>query len=101
MLDSNGTPWILEINANPSFNIEATSETKKTGEFTVSPIDLHVKSMVLSHAIKLCLKPVEKMMEYEEYDSYTQIFSPDIEEEILGDYSIYDDLLDIFLEVSG
>jgi D-alanine-D-alanine ligase-like ATP-grasp enzyme len=45
MLDSHGTPWILEINANPSLNIEATSETKRTGEFTVSPIDLHVKSM--------------------------------------------------------
>lgn len=45
MLDSDGIPWILEINANPSLNIEATSETKRTGEFTVSPIDLHVKSM--------------------------------------------------------
>ncbi len=45
MLDSEGIPWILEINANPSFNISAASETKKKGEFTVSPIDLHVKSM--------------------------------------------------------
>ena len=44
---------------------------------------------------------MDKIIEYEEYDSYTQIFSPDIEEEIFGDYSIFDDLLDIFMEVSG
>lgn len=43
-LDSNGIPWILGINTNPSLNIEATSETKRTGEFVVSPIDLHIKS---------------------------------------------------------
>jgi tubulin polyglutamylase TTLL11 len=45
MLDSKGIPWILEINANPSFNIEASSESKKGAEPQISPIDLHVKSM--------------------------------------------------------
>lgn len=56
---------------------------------------------MLSHAVKLCLKPIEKIQEYEEYDSYTQIYSPDIESELLGNYSVIDDLLDLFLEVSG
>jgi hypothetical protein len=49
----------------------------------------------------LCLKPIDKILEYEEYDSYTQIYSPDIESELLAGYSVIDDLFDVFLEVSG
>ena len=45
ILDDRLNPWILEINAYPSMNIESASESKKAGEFRVSPIDLHVKSM--------------------------------------------------------
>jgi tubulin polyglutamylase TTLL11 len=45
MIDDNLTPWILEINANPSFSIDATSESKKLKKYVISPIDLHVKSM--------------------------------------------------------
>lgn len=44
LLDSNLTPWILEINANPSMNIES-SVAKREKEDKTSLIDLHVKSM--------------------------------------------------------
>ena len=43
IMDEQGKPWILEINANPSLNIEAKSQKEKNDN--ISPIDLHVKSM--------------------------------------------------------
>lgn len=45
ILDDLANPWILEINAYPSLNIQSASESKKQGEFVPSTIDLHVKSM--------------------------------------------------------
>lgn len=51
--------------------------------------------------MKLCLKSVDSIENYEEYDSYTQIFSPEIEEEVFGDNHLFDDMLDVFLEISG
>lgn len=56
---------------------------------------------VLNHAVKLCLKSKEEIENYEEYDSYTQVFSPELEAEMFEDKNYFDDLLDIFLEVSG
>ena len=56
---------------------------------------------MVGHAIKLCLKGTDTIENYEEYDSYTQIFSEDIEEEHFAKKSVFDDLLDVFLEVSG
>lgn len=44
ILDDQCNPWILEINANPSLNVESACARLKTGD-NVSPIDLHVKSM--------------------------------------------------------
>ena len=51
--------------------------------------------------MKLCLKSIQDIENYEEYDSYTQIFSPELEEEMFKEKNYFDDLLDIFLEVSG
>lgn len=47
ILDDRAKPWILEINAYPSLNIQNSLESKKQGEFIPSAIDLHVKSMYL------------------------------------------------------
>ena len=44
LLDSKLNPWILEINANPSMNIESQVAKRETDD-SVSLIDLHVKSM--------------------------------------------------------
>ena len=46
IMDEQGKPWILEINANPSLNIEASgTSAKKERSENISPIDLHIKSM--------------------------------------------------------
>lgn len=44
ILDDQCNPWILEINASPSLNVESSSAKSETGD-NVSPVDLHVKSM--------------------------------------------------------
>ena len=110
LLDSKGQPWILEINASPSLNVDSTirEETQpedrtvitnnplkhklveSKGKYVVSQVDLHVKSMVVGHAVKLCKKSLDKIVDYEEYDSYTQIYSPDIEEQLFPDRDVHD-----------
>lgn len=47
------------------------------------------------------MKPKDEIENYEEYDSYTQIFSPELEEEMFSGRNYFDDLLDVFLEISG
>lgn len=51
--------------------------------------------------MKLCKKPLEKIMDYEEYDSYTQIYSPEVEEELFAKQDLFDALYELFLELSG
>lgn len=118
LLDSKCRPWILEINASPSLNIDSTVVEEKSVDvvvtnnplkhrpdgkkkFSVSNVDLHVKSMVLGHAVKLCKKTVDKIEDYEEYDSYTQIYSPEVEEKLFAQNNLYDRLLQLFIELSG
>lgn len=134
ILDERCRPWVLEINASPSMNIDSTiqenpSTTATESEsasnisrtiisnitmklrkppvppskpkFVTSPVDLHVKSMVLGHAVRLCKKPLSKIVDYEEYDSYTQIYSEETEEEIFADYNLLDNLYELFNELQG
>jgi hypothetical protein len=56
---------------------------------------------VITHAVKLCLKSPEKILEYSEYDSYTQIFCPELEETEFAEFGVFDDILDIFLILAG
>lgn len=107
ILDSKLNPWVLEINANPSMNIESTIAKRETDD-SVSLIDLHVKSMALSHAVKLCLKSNSSVRNYVEYDSYTQIYSNGsqqldqfIPKYKLENYNPVYILLDIFLHING
>jgi len=45
IMDDSAKPWILEINAYPSMNIQGSMPGSGVKEFVISPIDLHVKSM--------------------------------------------------------
>ena len=120
LLDSKCRPWILEINASPSLNIDSTVKeevevnpvvitnnplkhklAEPRSKYAVSNVDLHVKSMVMGHAVKLCKKTVDKIEDYEEYDSYTQIYSPEVEQKMFAEKTTYDNLLNIFIELSG
>ena len=58
-------------------------------------------SRVITHAIKLCLKSPEKILQYQEYVSYTQIFCPEVEETELAEFGVFDSILDIFLVLAG
>jgi hypothetical protein len=63
LVDNNLHPWILEINANPSFNVysndvPAQEPSPDIGQQffrdkNVSEIDLYLKSLVITDAIRL------------------------------------------------
>lgn len=55
----------------------------------------------LGHAVKLCKKSVEKIADYEEYDSYTQIYSPEVDAELFKEHYLHDGLYELFLELTG
>lgn len=51
--------------------------------------------------MKLCKKQLDKIMDYEEYDSYTQIYSPEVDAELFSEQSLHDGLYNLFLELTG
>ena len=101
IFDEDCQPWLLELNGGPSFNIENPMRSKEEGSPKISEVDLHVKSMVMGHAVKLCLKKKSIIDRYEEYDSYTQIYSPDIDQEKFQNNNILDGLYSLFGALAG
>jgi len=74
LLDEEFNPWVLEINSNPSFNINIQKFEKKSDEGyeyklrnEVSEIDKYIKSMVLTDAFKIvaCNDPVFTLGSFE------------------------------------
>lgn len=64
MLDRNLRAWLMEINANPSMNMFLERELPDgTHEKTVSEFDRHLKTMVLSDAIRIgkARKPLDDL----------------------------------------
>jgi len=57
MFDSNLKPWLLEINGNPSLNMEHKIEK---GKKVVSPVDLYIKEKVVEGAIEIVMMSKKK-----------------------------------------
>ena len=61
LLDTNLNPYVLEINSNPSFNINISKFERKEGtndyklRNEVSEIDKYIKSKVISDAFKIVM----------------------------------------------
>lgn len=51
--------------------------------------------------MRLCLKRYEKMVNYEVYESYTQVFSQDIDEGEFSKIGVFDSLLDMYKMMCG
>jgi len=97
LIDQDLKPWLLEINNNPSLNIEHDTEVAKSGP--ISPVDLVVKSKVVEDAILLARKKPEKLIELEEFNSYEKVFNGN-EAETEG-MEIIDKILEIYGKLSG
>lgn len=63
LLDKNLKPWLIEINANPSLNIEHETDQdykyKKLQPAIISPVDKYVKEKVMEDALRLVTKTID------------------------------------------
>jgi tubulin polyglutamylase TTLL11 len=95
-------PWLLEINGNPSLNIEHELDQpidKKKPETVVSPIDKFVKEKVIEDAILISRKKVKKQMSIKKYGSFELIYNS--EDSQYAEKKLFKDILNIFGNLSG
>lgn len=63
LLDENLKPWLIEINANPSLNIEHETDQdykyKKLSPAIISPVDQFVKEKVMEDTLKIVTKTID------------------------------------------
>lgn len=118
ILDEDGEPWLLELNAMPSMAIDFDPQggqpqpktygekkymfqaPKPEPETETSLVDLYVKSQVIAHGVQLCCThSVKELLEIPRFHSYKQIFSPAHEEKLFGtpSDSLIDKTLDLYL----
>ena len=76
LIDENLKAWILEINDHPSLNIYFSNEfmrSKKYLEEDICPVDLQVKTTVVTDTINLAKKKYSTIKETEAFKSLTRV----------------------------
>jgi len=102
LLDENFNPWVLEINSNPSFNINIQKFEKVRDNFKlvteVSEIDKHIKTIVITDAFKVLMSDSGQRFR-DERNQFKKIFP--LNNTKLECFSIIDDLRKIFEGLAG
>lgn len=118
ILDNDLKPYLLEINSNPSLNIDwnpddSHAKNKAQGVFTrekdriirdISPIDLYVKKRVLGDIVKMLKKTKQSEIhsgEFTNYKSYEKLFDQTIEADIYSQVNEFDRMLEMFMFQMG
>ena len=85
MIDSKLKAWVIEVNAQPSLSIKfekdgtidlngrVIKEVKEEGEDEICPVDLYVKSRVVTDAINLAREPLNDIENTDEFNSLSKI----------------------------
>ena len=100
MFDDQCTPWLLEINGNPSLNQDHKVDPEnKNSEVVVSPIDRHIKEKVLQSTIELVMMSKEKQQKIDVYKDFESLqLEKTMQKENM---TILRDLITIFKALSG
>lgn len=77
LIDENLKAWVLEINDHPSLNIYFSNDPpmsgKKYNEEDICPVDLQVKTTVVTDTINLSKKKFSTIQETETFKSLTRV----------------------------
>lgn len=116
ILDEQCRPWLLELSGSPSLKctyhfkegapkvVPATADDRDRyiEKWLDQPcVDLQVKATAYGDGIRLCLKHIEKVRNISVYDSYTLVFSPEIDEARFGHMFIFDGLYALYSHLHG
>jgi len=99
LIDQDLKPWLLEINANPSFNIGHEDSNDPKAKEIISPVDQFVKEKVVEDSILVSRKSVAKQLQTESYRTFTQVYNSQDNE--FDDMNLFKDILFIFEKLSG
>jgi len=102
LIDQDLKPWLIEINGNPSLNIEHELEQtmdKRKAPTIISPVDKFVKEKVMEDAILISRKKPEKQARIQKYGSYEIVYNS--EDSAYKEKQLFKDILTIFGKLSG
>ncbi|CDW78139.1 tubulin-tyrosine ligase family protein [Stylonychia lemnae] len=103
LIDDDLNPWVLEINSNPSFNINiqkfikeetANNESKYSLKNEISSIDKYIKSMVISDAFQIVTSQKSNL---KQLGSFTKLYPM----RKYAKYGVLDEIREVFEQLAG